>query len=73
MTLVMSPTLPDLLNGSNGLSHPHPELEDHPRVAAIDDGGPAVDPGSLTEPVEFAYEVSSYLFTFFHGEKWASS
>jgi hypothetical protein len=27
-------------------------------VAAIDDGGPPMDPGNLTDPVEFDYEVS---------------
>ena len=55
----MSPTLPSVLHGHNGIQHLHPELEDHPKVAAVDDGGPAIDPGSLTEPVEYHFEVSS--------------
>jgi hypothetical protein len=47
-----------MLNSHGGIKHLHPELEDHPRVAAIDDGGPPMDPGNLTDPVEFDYEVS---------------
>jgi hypothetical protein len=46
-----------MLNSHGGIKHLHPELEDHPRVAAIDDGGPPMDPGNLTDPVEFDYEV----------------
>jgi len=57
MAVVMSPNCSDMLNSHGGIKHIHPELEDHPRVAAIDDGGPPVDPGSLTDPVEFEYEV----------------
>jgi hypothetical protein len=49
-----------MLNKQGGIQHLHPELEDHPKVAAIDDGGPPSHPGNLTEPVEFHYEVSPY-------------
>jgi hypothetical protein len=58
MALVMSPNCSSMLNSHGGIKHLHPELEDHPRVAAIDDGGPPMDPGNLTDPVEFDYEVS---------------
>ena len=58
MTLVMSPNSSHMLNQQGGIKHLHPELEDHPKVAAIDDGGPPSHPGNLTEPVEFHYEVS---------------
>jgi hypothetical protein len=42
------------------VDHPHQDLEDTPKVAAIDDGGPPIDPGRLTKPVDFAYEVSPF-------------
>jgi hypothetical protein len=61
MTLVMSPSCSDMLDTHGGLKHLHPDLEDHPRVAAIDDGGPPMDPGRLTQPIEFHFEVSSNL------------
>jgi hypothetical protein len=57
MALVMSPNCSSMLDSHGGIKHLHPELEDHPRVAAIDDGGPPMDPGNLTDPVEFDYEV----------------
>jgi hypothetical protein len=46
MALVMSPNCSSMLNSHGGIKHLHPELEDHPRVAAIDDGGPPMDPGN---------------------------
>lgn len=58
MTLTMSPNFSGLLNDHHSVHHDHPELEDTPAVAAIDDGGPPIDPGRLTKPVDFAYEVS---------------
>lgn len=44
---------------SHTQSHAHADLEDKIPVAALDDGGPAIHPGNLTEPVWFKYEVSS--------------
>ncbi|RXK38098.1 phosphoglycerate mutase [Tremella mesenterica] len=37
-------------------------LEDDPAIAAIDDGGPAVDPGLLVERQKFNYEVIQGYF-----------
>lgn len=54
----MSPNFSGLLHDHHVVEHPHLELEDNPKVAAVDDGGPPIDPGRLTEPVDFAYEVS---------------
>lgn len=58
MTLVMSPNHPGLQSDQHPIHHDHPELEDEPKAAPVDDGGPPIDPGRLTKPVDYAYEVS---------------
>jgi hypothetical protein len=46
-------------NDKSSTEASHKKLGDKIPIAGLDDGGPAVHPGNLTEPVIFDYQVSA--------------